>query len=265
MNPLPLTSADAWEKLRRYTDARIGLGRAGAALPTGETLGFKFAHAQARDAVHAALEVEHLTTQLLPLAGPPGVLCLQSGARDRVEYLRRPDLGRRLAAQSREQVLTCAGGPVDLALVLADGLSALALERQAVPFLQAFLPYIKDLKMGPLCLVQQGRVAVGEEIGEALRARLVVVLIGERPGLSSPDSMGIYFTYAPVRGLTDERRNCISNVRPAGLTPDAAAEKLAWLIRRSFALSLSGVLLKDEMALPADRVLAQERDGLRLS
>jgi ethanolamine ammonia-lyase small subunit len=232
-----------WDALRNFTAARIGLGRAGAGIPTEETLNFKLAHAKARDAVHTALEKERLLGELRELGLP--VIPLHSRAMDRGIYLRRPDLGRRLDEASRE-ILEKFAVSCDLALVIADGLSSQAIDRQAVPFLKAFLPLVRDLNVGPLTLVEQGRVAIADEVGELFRARLVVILIGERPGLVSPDSMGLYLTYEPKVGLTDERRNCISNVREEGLPPVAAAHKLAWLVRESLVRGLSGVELKDE-------------------
>jgi ethanolamine ammonia-lyase small subunit len=247
-----------WTALRRFTAARIALGRAGVSQPTASQLAFQLAHAQARDAVHLALDVARLGRALedeLQLTN----IALHSAADSRHVYLQRPDLGRRLHPASRALLRPQPGG-VDLAIVLADGLSAPAIEGNALPFLRALLPRIaqEGWTLAPPAIVEQGRVAIGDEVGEALGARAVLVMIGERPGLSSPDSMGLYLTWAPRVGLTDERRNCISNVRPAGLGHEAAAAKLHYLLAQARRRGLSGVGLKDEsdasdgLALPAD-------------
>jgi len=249
---------DPWSALRQHTAARIGLGRAGAAIPTGETLQFKLAHARARDAVHSIFDPLSLAKKIIVLHSP--VMVLQSRARDRSEYLRRPDLGRRLCPESISQLeglLPVEPPGYDLALVVTDGLSPLAIQRHAEPLLTRFFPHITANTVAPLCIVERGRVAIGDEIGHHLRARLVIVLIGERPGLSSPDSMGIYLTHHPRLGLTDESRNCLSNIRPGGLGYAGGAEKLAWLVRESLKRQLSGVHLKEEAppSLPGDSAL----------
>ena len=248
--------ANPWVALRRFTDARIALGRAGVSLPTQAHLQFQLAHAQARDAVHHALDVPQLAQALQSawLPGAPQPLVLQSAAANRAHYLQRPDWGRMLddASRSRLQALREADHsglprPFDLALVVADGLSAVAVQQNAPPFLAALRHQValSHWRTAPLCIVEQGRVAVGDAVGEALGARAVVVLIGERPGLSSPDSMG---TWMPRVGLTDAARNCISNVRPAGLSYEAAAAKLAYLLEQARSRQLSGVDLKDDTA-----------------
>lgn len=242
---IPANPADVWSSLRTFTAARIGLGRAGAAIPTGETLAFKLAHARARDAVHAELDLDKLSAELTAIHPLP-VITLASHAKDRAEYLRRPDFGRKLSVESRAVLESRTRTDYDLALVFTDGLSALAIGKNAAPFLKHLLALLPDVRIAPLVIASQGRVAIGDEIGELLRARCVVVLIGERPGLSSPDSMGAYLTFAPRTGLTDERRNCISNIRPEGLPHAMAAAKLAWLFRESTRRQLSGVNLKDE-------------------
>ncbi|KQV52896.1 ethanolamine ammonia-lyase [Pelomonas sp. Root1217] len=243
-----------WAGLRRYTAARIGLGRAGVSVPTAAHLAFQQAHAQARDAVHAPLDTEALLARLRALGEAP--LRVQSRATDRASYLQRPDLGRRLD-ETDVQVLQQLNAPAsDLAFVLADGLSALALQRQALPLFTALRERL--LREGgwtwaPPVVATQARVALGDEIGELLHARCVVVLIGERPGLSAPDSLGIYFSWAPRLGLLDAERNCISNVRPEGLAPPVAAAKLHALLGQARTRQLSGVGLKDDMderALP---------------
>ncbi len=257
--PSPVT-ANPWAALRQFTDARIALGRSGVSLPTGAHLAFQLAHAQARDAVHRGLDGPALSKQLSAAwPGLPGsVLPLHSAATDRNHYLQRPDLGRRLNLASRE-VLEPSGAhaeevveerPFDLAFVIADGLSALAIEQNAAPFLAALHQRMagEDWKLAPLCVVHQARVAIGDEIGQALGTKAVVVLIGERPGLSSPDSMGLYLTWMPRVGLTDASRNCISNVRPAGLVYAEAAYKLHYLLTESRQRQISGVDLKDETA-----------------
>ncbi|MDR3043980.1 MAG: ethanolamine ammonia-lyase subunit EutC [Desulfovibrio sp.] len=256
----PLTR-DAWAALRVHTDARIALGRAGVSLPTAACLDFQLAHARARDAVHLPLAREELFAGLETLFGALGLplLELRSRVRDRQEYLVRPDLGRRLDDDSSARLHAAAakGAPradgtlYDLAIVIADGLSTAAIQRQAVPFLHAFLPLAaaRGLALAPPCFVDMGRVAVGDDAGQCLKAKAVAVLIGERPGLSSPDSMGIYMTHAPSVGLTDERRNCISNIRPEGFPPAQAARTLDYLLGKSLALGLSGVNLKDDQVL----------------
>lgn len=244
-----------WQQLRRLTPARIALGRAGTSLPTAAQLDFQFAHAQARDAVHAPLDVAALEAALAGL----GLDCLRlhSAARDRDTYLQRPDLGRRLHADAAQRLRDWrAAHPAavyDLAIVAADGLSALALQRHAGPFLQRLLEEVRaeGWSLAPVCLVEQGRVAVADEVGELLGARMTVILIGERPGLSSPDSLGLYFTYAPRVGLTDASRNCISNVRLEGLSYNMAAFRLLYLMREACRRRLSGVELKDEAEVPS--------------
>jgi len=240
-----------WAHLRRLTPARIALGRTGVSLPTSEHLAFQLAHARARNAVHHALDFAGLEARLAGAWG--GVWRVESGAHDRATYLQRPDLGRRLAPQSAETLKSRAAGPYDVAVVISDGLSAFAIERNIVPFLAAFLPLIErsGWSRAPLILAEQGRVALGDEVGEILKARVMVMLIGERPGLSSPDSLGIYLTFGPRVGLTDADRNCISNVRAEGLSYDEAAYKLHYLMSEAMRRELSGVNLKDEAeALP---------------
>jgi ethanolamine ammonia-lyase small subunit len=246
----PITRSDPWQALRRFTAARIALGHTGVSQPTSAQLDFQLAHARARDAVHQALDSATLTPALA--AAWPGCspLLLHSAAENRNVYLQRPDLGRRLDVPSRAAITSLGGGaaPYDLALVVADGLSARAVARNAPPLLQALRARLapESWTLAPLAIVEQGRVAVGDEVGELLGAQLVVVLIGERPGLSSPDSMGLYLTWAPRVGLTDERRNCISNVRPAGMSVEDAASRLHYLLTQARGRQLSGVGLKDE-------------------
>ena len=249
--------SNPWQALRQLTDARIALGRAGVSLPTAAQLDFQLAHACARDAVHLALDAPPLARTLDAMLASSGAPCLtlHSAAIDRMTYLQRPDLGRRLDAASRQALASLASPlktesarPYDLAFVLVDGLSARAIEQNALPFLDLMTRRLKsdNWTLAPLCIVQQGRVAIGDEVGEVLGAKAVVVLIGERPGLSSPDSMGLYLTWMPRVGLLDASRNCISNVRPAGLGVEAATDKLYFLLTQAKSRQLSGVDLKDD-------------------
>lgn len=235
-----------WDALRAFTNARIALGRAGNSVPTAPLLAFNLSHAQARDAVHQPLDADALHEQLRA-HGFATTLDVHSAAPDREHYLRRPDLGRRLSDESRDLLLKAASEEPDIVFVIADGLSAFAASKQSIPMLQAIHARLQqDWKIGPIVVARQARVALGDEIGEILRARMVVMLIGERPGLSSPDSLGIYLTYAPKVGCSDAQRNCISNVRPEGLNFDAAAHKLDYLLTHARRLGLTGVGLKDK-------------------
>jgi len=227
-------------RLRAMTPARVGLGRSGVSQLTVDVLGFQLSHAQARDAVHARLDAAALAEAIGAMA--PVVLRLHSAATDRAEYLQRPDLGRRLALSSRTALAASGAEEVDVAVVIADGLSALAVERHAAPLLERLLPRLAGRKLSPLCIVEQGRVAIGDEIGEALKARLSVVLIGERPGLSSPDSLGAYTTFAPRVGRTDAERVCLSNIRAEGLSYEEAAAQLERVVSEAFERRLTGVV-----------------------
>jgi ethanolamine ammonia-lyase small subunit len=222
--------------LRLYTPARVSLGRTGHSVPTAELLRFQLDHARARDAVYHELDPASL--------GVPHLL-LRSRAGDRTTYLRRPDLGRSLSEESRALLQP---GDYDAAIVIADGLSATAVHHHAVPLLGALTPRLEteSLRLAPLTVVLQGRVAVGDEIGSLLGARLVLVLIGERPGLTSPDSLGVYLTWDPRPGRADAERNCISNVRTEGMAYDVAAHKIHFLMREARARKLSGVALKED-------------------
>lgn len=252
----PLIAADeaphvtpaGWTTLRRFTDARIALGRAGHSQPTAPHLAFQLAHAQARDAVHLPFDAHGVAAGVQALG--LDVIQLHSAAADRATYLQRPDLGRRLDEASRTRLQQRVAAPVDLAFVVGDGLSALAIHQNAVPFIAATLARLHSDQnpwtLAPVAIVEQARVAVGDETGAGLKARCVVVLIGERPGLSSPDSMGLYLTWAPAPGLTDANRNCISNVRPAGLAIEAAASRLVHLLAAARQGQISGVDLKDD-------------------
>ncbi|MBL8383514.1 MAG: ethanolamine ammonia-lyase subunit EutC [Burkholderiales bacterium] len=247
--PSALAPPDPWHTLGRFTPARIGLGRAGGSLPTRPALAFQLAHARARDAVQRALDTDALRRDLARLG--PAVLEARSAAPDRAGFIARPDLGRALAPASAAALAAVPPppAPFDAALVVADGLSARAAERHAAPLLAALLPRLDRAgwRLAPLVIVTQGRVAVADEIGAALGARMAVILLGERPGLSSPDSLGAYLTWAPRRGRTNAERNCISNIRePDGLGYAAAAHKLFHLMHEARRRGLSGVDLKED-------------------
>lgn len=248
--PAPKPDAALWASLRRLTAARIGLARSGASLATGPLLDFQLAHARARDAVHATLEVARLKGDLAGLGLP--VLEVASAAADKHQFLMRPDLGRRLAPDTD---LTPHADRYDVAFVISDGLSASAAQQHAAPLLAALLPGLRGegLAIAPLTIVRHGRVAIGDAIAAALGADAVVVLIGERPGLSAPDSLGAYLTWKPGAQTTDADRNCISNIRPDGIAPADAAFKLAHVLRAMRARKLSGVRLKDD----SDRLLIE--------
>lgn len=241
-----LIRPDPWQMLRQHTRARIALGRVGSSLPTREVLEFGVAHALARDAVHLPLDTEALQERIEAVGFD--VMQVASRAADRHTYLLRPDLGRRVAPDdvSRLRVAATAPGP-DLLLVVGDGLSSLAVTRQ-VPALLAELKanWPDGWRSGPVVVARQARVALADEVGEALGARMVAMLIGERPGLTAPDSLGVYLTWSPRVGCSDAQRNCISNIRPEGLSHAAAAHKLLWLAREAKRLQLTGVALKDE-------------------
>ncbi|GLS44480.1 ethanolamine ammonia-lyase subunit EutC [Methylobacterium brachythecii] len=259
-----MSEDDLWKRLSRLTPARIGLGRAGAGLPTREVLSFGLAHAQARDAVHAPLDADAIVSAIERLGFAS--LTVASHAVDRATYLRRPDHGRRLSEESEAALRQSVSEPVDLAVVVADGLSARAVHEGAAPMLAALKPLVEKSgwSLAPIVVALQARVALGDAVGALLKARAVVVLIGERPGLSSPDSLGLYLTFGPRPGRSDAERNCISNVRPAGLSHELAANKLHWLIAQALTRGLTGVNLKDESdALLAAPETHAELDGPR--
>ncbi|MEM7107943.1 MAG: ethanolamine ammonia-lyase subunit EutC [Bacteroidota bacterium] len=235
-----------WDRLKSFTAARVALGRVGGSLTTRQLLQFRKDHALARDAVWADLNVEKMSDALKTLA--VNVISVSSQATDRQTYIKRPDLGRKLGHSSAQE-LNSIQGDFELSISIADGLSALAVERHSVPFLASFLPLITSFKLSPITLIRQGRVAISDQIGERFGSILSIILIGERPGLSSPDSMGVYMTYGPSTGNTDEKRNCISNIRKEGLSYEFAAQKLAFLISESLRRKLSGVDLKDTFDL----------------
>jgi len=245
-----MISDDTWRRLSELTPARIALGRTGSGLPTSEAMKFALAHAQARDAVHTPLDSTALIAGLESLGLAHVVV--SSRAVSRHSYLLRPDLGRRLDAASCDAVAAQrTTGGVDIALVIADGLSARAVHAHALATTRALLGHIRrhSWSLGPVVVATEGRVAIGDEIGALLGARLALVMVGERPGLSSPDSLGIYLTFAPEPGRTDGERNCLSNIHGAGMSVEEATFKAAWLMREAFARSLTGVALKDESGL----------------
>jgi ethanolamine ammonia-lyase small subunit len=239
------TSAALWHKLRALTAARIGLARTGASIRTGPLLDFQLAHARARDAVHEELDADKLRADLSGFGLP--VLVVDSAVGARRDYLMRPDLGRQLSAQG-QSALEPHSGCYDVALVIADGLSARAVQSHAAPVFAALIPMLEaeGLRIAPLVIAVNGRVAIGDAIAQALGADSVAILIGERPGLSAPDSMGAYLTWQPSAGTTDADRNCVSNIRPAGIGYADAAFKIAHLLRAMRVRKLSGVRLKDE-------------------
>ena len=237
-----MSHEDSWKKLRSFTYARVALGSAGGSLTTHEMLDFRKDHALASDAVWTELNSADLDAQLHKM-GFKSVI-LQSKATDRQTYIKRPDLGRELHENSVKQLQELPSDKYDINIVMADGLSALAVERHAVNFLKIFT-HLSPFKIAPITIVEQGRVAISDQIGELLNSDLSIILIGERPGLTSPDSLGVYMTYHPKKGNTDEKRNCISNIRKEGLSYQFAAEKLDFLVKEALRRKLSGVNLKD--------------------
>lgn len=235
---------DPWHRLGRHTAARIALGRSGDGLPTARLLEFQLDHARARDAVHLPFDAAAVAAAITALP----TRFVQSQAADRATYLCRPDLGRRLDAADRGR-LAAEANDWDLALVVCDGLSALAVHTSAAALIAAVVPRLDGWRIAPVVLAHQGRVALGDDIATALGARMVAVLIGERPGLSSADSLGVYLTWAPHAGRVDAERNCLSNIRPSGMPVDAAVAELAWLMTEARRLCLTGVGLKG--GLPA--------------
>ena len=244
MSAPDVPARDIWQPLRAATPARIGLGRAGDALPLRAVLDLQLDHARARDAVHAALDGERLAAELAPLA----VLQVASAAPDRPTYLRRPDLGRRLA----EGTSLPSGAACDVLFVIGDGLSATGVQAHAAALVRACIAQVPSLIVGPVVIARQARVALADEIGERLGARVTVMVIGERPGLSVADSLGLYLTFGPRIGRADAERNCISNIHGAGgLCAEQAARTLGWLLREALRRGLSGVDLKDDQQLLA--------------
>lgn len=260
-SPEKVVTRNPWDKLREFTSARIALGRSGNSVPTDELLSFQLDHAQAIDAVHCSLNVDALVTQLSDSYSvleqtlePPVVVT--SKVTDRFMYLQRPDLGRQLdedSWQKLEVISTEHNAELDLAIVVADGLSSIAIQNHAVPVITRLISLLSgdenQWDLAPITVVNQGRVAVGDDVGQCFNAKAVLVLIGERPGLTSPDSMGMYLTWGAKRGSKDSDRNCISNVRPQGLNYDDACQRAFYLIKEARRLQLSGVNLKDRSSI----------------
>jgi ethanolamine ammonia-lyase small subunit len=242
----PVPSSRSLRDLRELTPARVGLGRAGASMPTEALLEFTLDHARARDAVHAAFDVPTIILGL----GDLGLEALEVSSRagNRKDYLRRPDLGRKLDQPSQDLLASRSAGSCQLAIVVGDGLSPTAVNAHAVELVRHLIARLAAdrIEIGHAVVASGARVALGDEIGAIIGARMIVMLIGERPGLSAPDSLGAYLTFAPKVGLTDADRNCVSNIHGAGLSYDEAAFKIAWLIREGLARQITGIALKDE-------------------
>jgi ethanolamine ammonia-lyase small subunit len=257
--PAPVTEREKlWAALRRFTPARIGIKRSGAALATEPLLDLRMAHARARDAVHAPLDETLLISQLGACGLP--VIAVASAVSTRESYLMRPDLGRMLDVSAPSLLSSHAAHAHDVVFVVTDGLSACAVQSHASPLLAASIPTLRaeNWRIAPLVVVRQGRVAIGDAIANALQASIVAILIGERPGLSSPDSMGIYLTWQPTPKTSDADRNCISNVRPDGISYADAAFKLTYMLREMRRRRVSGVSLKDD----SDHLRIANRDGV---
>ncbi len=238
---------DAWQFLQNYTPARIARGRAGHSITTSELLKFQADHAQARDAVYSELNIPFLTNLIRKVLDLQ-VINLKSEVRNRSQYLQRPDLGRTLSTESRDYLTGLNSSESDICLVITDGLSAEAINQNALPILENLIPKLTAInwKIAPICIVKQGRVAIADEIGFLLKSEIVIILIGERPGLTSPNSMGAYITLRPKVGMTDESRNCVSNIRLEGMNFQLAADKIIYLLTEMKSKKLSGVRLKDE-------------------
>ncbi len=242
---------DPWKELKKFTDARIAMGRTGCSVLTDDYLKFSLAHAKARDTIYMPFERDKVGRQLKELG--LNSINVSSMAGGRSVYLKQPDMGRRLNDESREKLASMNYPGADVLLVIGDGLSSKAVNKQAVPLIRQFLPYMEELglKVGPVVLAKESRVALGDDIAEMLHCGLVATLIGERPGLSSPDSLGVYITYKPFAGRLESERNCISNIRPEGLSYERAAFKMAWLIEAAYDIGKSGTALKDQSDDPA--------------
>jgi ethanolamine ammonia-lyase small subunit len=264
----PAPSSRSVRDLRDLTPARVGLGRAGASLPTQALLEFTLDHARARDAVHAAFDASSLILGLNDLG--LGAFEVGSRARDRKDYLRRPDLGRLLDPASQQLLASRGGGSCRLAIVVGDGLSPAAVNAHAIELVRSLIPRLAadGIEIGHAVVASGARVALGDEIGAILGARMMVMLIGERPGLSAPDSLGAYLTFSPRLGLTDAERNCVSNIHGEGLGYDEAALRIAWLVREGLARQVTGIALKDESggrtpqqlaAIPARRYKSEHK------
>lgn len=239
--------SDAWQFLQNYTPARIARGRAGHSIPTSELLKFQVDHAQARDAVYSQLNTQQLNKSIIETFDLQ-ILNLKSEINNRSQYLQRPDFGRTLSQTSRENLKNINCSESDICIVITDGLSAEAVNQNALLILEILIPKLRAInwKIAPICIVEQGRVAIADEVGFLLKSEIVIILIGERPGLTSPNSMGAYITFHPHVGMTDESRNCVSNIRPEGLNFQMATDKILYLLTEMKTKKLSGVGLKDE-------------------
>lgn len=242
---------DPWGWLKEFTDARIALGRTGSSMLTKDWQAFSLAHARARDSIKTPFDRDIVRGKLERMG--LDTLYVESSASNREVFILRPDLGRVLSEQSASRLDEINYPGADVLLVIGDGLSSKAVHKQAVPLIAEFLPYMEKLGLtvGPIVLAQQSRVALGDDIAERLHCKLVAILIGERPGLSSPDSLGVYITYKPFKGRLESERNCISNIRPEGLVYEKAAFKLAWLIEAAFDIGSTGTMLKDQSDDPS--------------
>jgi ethanolamine ammonia-lyase small subunit len=265
MDTHSLVTSDAWQQLRRVTPARIALGRAGSSLPTREWLAFRSAHAAARDAVHESFDAAKLAAEVASLGVE--TIVLGTCAADRLTFLQRPDLGRRFDEESAQRLkaLPRQSAVADLAIIVSDGLSALAANRQSVPLLSQLLPRLRSdhWKLAPIAVVRFGRVALEDQAGQLVGAQVALMLLGERPGLGSPDSLGAYLVYSPGPRNTDANRNCVSNIRPEGLAWSAAADTIFYLLTEARRRRLSGVQLKDERVSDLSKTLAQRDNTSR--
>jgi ethanolamine ammonia-lyase small subunit len=250
---------DCWKELREFTDARIALGHTGASLPTKEMQKFSLAHARARDSVHMPFDRDKIKQQIENIGYK--TVYVNSKAPNRSTYLTRPDLGRLLSDDSKQKLMQLGEQDDDITLVIADGLSSKAVHKQSVPLIRCLLPYLKQLKfsIAPVVLAEQSRVALGDEIGHLMHSKFVAMLIGERPGLTSPDSLSVYLTYRPYGGRLESERNCISNIRPEGLSYEKAAFKFAWLLEHALAKECTGIGLKDKSDDPQTYMLIRPK------
>ncbi len=237
---------DNWHLLKKYTNARIALGRSGNSLPTNKVLEFRMAHALAKDAINTELDILNLVEDVKKLS--LNSILVQSQITNETDYLKNPNIGRLLNEMSLKKLEDCPEKNTTLSIIIADGLSAEAVNIHAVKLIAHLLPKLKIKTLSPIIIVKYGRVAISDEIGEMLNSSIALILIGERPGLSSPTSMGAYITYHPKKGNTDETRNCISNIQSEGLSYEFAAMKLAYLIDEMLHKKLSGVDLKDDFS-----------------